>query len=175
MQCDFNLPDRFDLSYRDNEGKDVRPIMVHRAIFGSLERFFAILLESVGGALPLWLAPMQLRLLPVTDEAREYCKAVMAKAKKRGLRCEVDPGKDRLNKQIRNAEQQRVPLMCVVGEQETSTGKLAVRARGRGDLGKIDVDTLFDMLGEVEEISALDVDAFEKPPAPVDVPVAEEA
>ena len=175
VQCDFNLPDRFDLRYRDNEGKDVRPIMVHRAIFGSLERFFAILLESVGGDLPLWLAPMQLRLLPVTDEAREYCKEIMAKAKKRGLRCEVDPGKDRLNKQIRNAEQQRVPLMCVVGEQETSTGKLAVRARGRGDLGKIDVDTLFDMLGEVEEISALDVDAFEKPPAPVDVPVAEEA
>ena len=73
VQCDFNLPDRFDLNYRNSEGKDERPIMVHRAIFGSLERFFAILLESVGGDLPLWLAPTQLRLLPVTDEARGFC------------------------------------------------------------------------------------------------------
>ena len=162
VQCDFNLPDRFDLNYRNSEGKDERPIMVHRAIFGSLERFFAILLESVGGDLPLWLAPTQLRLLPVTDEARGFCADVAAKAKRRGLRCEVDPGKDRLNKQIRNAEQQRVPLMCVVGEKETSTGRLSVRARGRGDLGTIDVDTLFGMLQDVDEMDQLDEGAFEK-------------
>ena len=166
VQCDFNLPDRFDLNYRNSEGKDERPIMVHRAIFGSLERFFAILLESVGGDLPLWLAPTQLRLLPVTDEARGFCADVAAKAKRRGLRCEVDPGKDRLNKQIRNAEQQRVPLMCVVGEQETSSGRLSVRARGRGDLGKIDVDQLFAMLQEVDEMDQLDEGAFEKAPEP---------
>merc|ERR1719261_1294464 len=162
VQCDFNLPDRFDLNYRNSEGKDERPVMVHRAIFGSLERFFAILLESVGGDLPLWLAPTQLRLLPVTDEARGFCADVAAKAKRRGLRCEVDPGKDRLNKQIRNAEQQRVPLMCVVGEKETSTGRLSVRARGRGDLGTIDVDTLFGMLQDVDEMDQLDEGAFEK-------------
>ena len=166
VQCDFNLPDRFDLNYRNSEGKDERPIMVHRAIFGSLERFFAILLESVGGDLPLWLAPTQLRLLPVTDEARGFCADVAAKAKRRGLRCEVDPGKDRLNKQIRNAEQQRVPLMCVVGEKETSTGRLSVRARGRGDLGTIDVDTLFGMLQDVDEMDQLDEGAFEKAPEP---------
>jgi len=162
VQCDFNLPDRFDLNYRNSEGKDERPIMVHRAIFGSLERFFAILLESVGGDLPLWLAPTQLRLLPVTDEARGFCADVAAKAKRRGLRCEVDPGKDRLNKQIRNAEQQRVPLMCVVGEKETSSGKLSVRARGRGDLGTVDVDALFAMLQDVDEMDQLDEGAFEK-------------
>ncbi len=166
VQCDFNLPDRFDLNYRNSEGKDERPIMVHRAIFGSLERFFAILLESVGGDLPLWLAPTQLRLLPVTDEARGFCADVAAKAKRRGLRCEVDPGKDRLNKQIRNAEQQRVPLMCVVGEKETSTGRLSVRARGRGDLGTIDVDALFGMLQDVDEMDELDEGAFEKAPEP---------
>ena len=95
-----------------------------------------------------------------------FCADVAAKAKRRGLRCEVDPGKDRLNKQIRNAEQQRVPLMCVVGEQETSSGRLSVRARGRGDLGKIDVDALFTMLQDVDEMDQLDEGAFEKAPEP---------
>jgi len=162
VQCDFNLPDRFDLTYRSSDGGELRPIMVHRAIFGSLERFFAILLESCGGDLPLWLAPTQLRLLPVTEAAREYSAEVAERARKRGLRCEVDPGKDRLNKQIRNAEQQRVPLMCVVGEAEMTSDSLAVRARGRGDLGAAPVDDIFDMLDGLDDVAGLDADRFVK-------------
>ena len=110
------------------------------------------------------LAPTQLRLLPVTDEARGFCADVAAKAKHRGLRCEVDPV-HHLNKQIQRADQRHVPIICVVGEQEASSGKLSVRARGRGDLGKIDVDVLLDMLGGVEDVDQLDAGAFEKPAA----------
>ena len=164
VQCDFNLPERFELEYRAASGQAERPIMVHRAIFGSLERFFAILLESCGGDLPLWLAPTQMRLLPVTDDARDFSKAVAAKAAQRGIRCEIDSGKDRLNKQIRNAETQRVPIMCVVGEKEMASGDLAVRARTMGDLGTIDVDALFDELADLDELKDLDTAKFTPPP-----------
>ena len=164
VQCDFNLPERFELEYRAASGQAERPIMVHRAIFGSLERFFAILLESCGGDLPLWLAPTQMRLLPVTDDARDFSKAVAAKAAQRGIRCEIDSGKDRLNKQIRNAETQRVPIMCVVGEKEMASGDLAVRARTMGDLGTIDVDALFDELVDLDELEDLDTAKFTPPP-----------
>ena len=110
---------------------------------------------------------IRLRLLPVTDDALGFCSDVVAKAERRGLRCEVDPaGKNCLNKQIRYAEKLRVPVICVVGEQEASSGKLSVRARGRGDLGKIDVDVLLDMLGGVEHVDQLDSGAFERPVAP---------
>ena len=176
VQCDFNLPERFELEYRAASGQAERPIMVHRAIFGSLERFFAILLESCGGDLPLWLAPTQMRLLPVTDDARDFSKAVAAKAAQRGIRCEIDSGKDRLNKQIRNAETQRVPIMCVVGEKEMASGDLAVRARTMGDLGTIDVDALFDELADLDELKDLDTAKFTPPPPKPDAaPEAAEA
>ncbi|KAJ1455946.1 hypothetical protein M885DRAFT_518845 [Pelagophyceae sp. CCMP2097] len=156
VQCDFNLPERFDLTYAASDGtRSARPIMVHRAIFGSLERFFAILLESCGGELPLWLAPTQMVLLPVTDTARDYALAVQKRAVRRGLRVDVDSGRDRLPKQIRNYEQQRVPIMAVVGDKETESGELAVRIRGRGDCGTIDADALLDMLALVTETGEL--------------------
>ena len=115
---------------------------------------------------PFRLALTRLRLITITDETRGFCADVAAKAERRGLRCEIDPGKHCLNKKIQRAEQQRVPIICVVGEQEASSGKLSVRARGRGDLGKIDVDVLLDMLGGVEDVDQLDAGAFEKPDAP---------
>lgn len=115
---------------------------------------------------PFRLALTRLRLITATDKARGFCADVAAKAERRGLRCEIDPGKHCLNKKIQRAEQQRVPIICVVGEQEASSGKLSVRARGRGDLGKIDVEVLLDMLGGVEDVDQLDTEAFEKPVAP---------
>eukprot|EP00586_Coscinodiscus_wailesii_P000385 CAMPEP_0172488008 /NCGR_PEP_ID=MMETSP1066-20121228/17354_1 /TAXON_ID=671091 /ORGANISM="Coscinodiscus wailesii, Strain CCMP2513" /LENGTH=705 /DNA_ID=CAMNT_0013254975 /DNA_START=171 /DNA_END=2288 /DNA_ORIENTATION=- len=148
VQCDFNLPDRFDMEYVSAEGTRERPIMVHRAIFGSIERFFGILVENCAGDFPLWLAPTQLKLLPVTDAVKDYCKEVSRKAAKRGIRVEVDRGDERLAKQIRNAEQQRVPIMAVVGVKEMDSGKLAVRSRKEGDLGMWDVD---DLLNEIDE------------------------
>ena len=148
IQCDFNLPERFGLEYVSAEGTRERPIMVHRAIFGSLERFFGILTENCSGNFPLWIAPEQMRLLPVTDAVRDYCYEIAAKAKKAGLRIEIDPGTERLAKQIRNAEQQRVPIMAVVGMKEMESGKLAIRSRQYGDLGSYTVDALLTELSQ---------------------------
>lgn len=151
VQCDFNLPERFELEYVSAEGKRQKPIMVHRAIFGSLERFFGILTENCAGDFPLWLAPVQLKLLPVTDAVHDYCQEVADKAKKMGIRVEVDRGNERLAKQIRNAEQQRIPLIGVVGVKEMESGTLAVRSNALGDLGLFSVD---DLLAEVVQSSS---------------------
>ena len=151
VQCDFNLPERFGLEYVSADGSRERPIMVHRAIFGSLERFFGILTENCSGDFPLWLAPEQMRLLPVTDAVQDYCQEIKDKAAKLGLRVEVDRGTERLAKQIRNAEQQRVPVMAVVGMNELESGRLAIRSRKLGDLGSFTVD---DLLEEMANCSA---------------------
>jgi threonyl-tRNA synthetase len=146
IQCDFNLPDRFGLEYVSAQGTREQPIMLHRAIFGSLERFFGILVENCAGDFPLWLAPVQMKLLPVTDAVHDYCRSVAREAAKVGLRVEVDRGSDRLAKQIRNAELQRIPIMAVVGVKEMETGKLAVRSRKQGDLGSFQVQDLLSEL-----------------------------
>lgn len=159
VQCDFNLPERFDLEYVSAEGTRERPIMVHRAIFGSIERFFGILIENCAGDFPFWLAPVQMKLLPVTDAVFEYCKDVAAKAAVLGLRVEVDRGNERLAKQIRNAEQGRIPIMSVVGMKELEEGTLAVRSRKLGDLGSFTVEDLLAELkrcdGAAEEMTMM--------------------
>lgn len=151
VQCDFNLPERFGLEYVSAEGMKERPCMVHRAIFGSIERFFGILVENTAGDFPLWLAPTQFKLLPVTDAVVGYCKEVERKAARMGIRVEVDRGTERLGKQIRNAEQARIPVMAVVGMKEMEGGKLAVRSRKLGDLGSFDVDALLEELKSCAE------------------------
>jgi threonyl-tRNA synthetase len=151
VQCDFNLPERFELEYVSAEGTRERPIMVHRAIFGSIERFFGILIENCAGDFPFWLAPTQLRLLPVTDAVQEYCAAVAKQARKMGIRVEVDRGSERLAKQIRNAEQERVPVMAVVGMKEMENNSLAIRSRKLGDLGSFDVPALLEELSRCAE------------------------
>jgi len=149
IQCDFNLPSRFGLEYVAEDGSRQQPIMVHRAIFGSIERFFGILIENSSGDFPLWLSPTQLKILPVTDAVKDYCNDVVSKkAKKAGIRVEVDRGRDRLAKQIRNAEQSRIPLMAIVGMKEMESGKVTVRSRKLGDLGVWDVDELMDAVQE---------------------------
>lgn len=159
VQCDFNLPERFDLEYVSAEGTKERPIMIHRAIFGSIERFFGILVENTAGDLPFWLTPVQMKLLPVTDAVVDYCKEVAKKANALGLRVEVDRGNERLAKQIRNAEKGRIPVMSVVGMKELEEGTLAVRSRKLGDLGSFGVDDLLAELkrcdGEAEEMAKM--------------------
>ena len=155
VQCDFNLPERFELEYVSAEGTRERPIMVHRAIFGSLERFFGILTENCAGNFPLWLAPTQLKLLPVTDAVQDYCQEVAKKARAAGIRVEVDRGNERLAKPIRNAEQSKVPMIAVVGMKEMEAGTLAVRSNDLGDLGSFPVDTL------MSELAQCSVDAVE--------------
>lgn len=146
VQCDFNLPERFKLEYVAADGSRQQPIMVHRAIFGSVERFFGILVESFAGEFPLWLAPVQMKLLPVTDEAREYCETVSKEAKEKGLRVEVDRSGERLGKMVRNGETERVPLMAVVGAKEVQSKSLSVRSRKNGDLGSFEIGEVVERI-----------------------------
>ena len=148
VQADFNLPERFNLEYSDKDGEKKRPIMIHRAIFGSIERFFGVLLENCSGEFPLWLAPVQLRLLPVTDECADFCHEVKKLAASKGVRFEVDRGSERLPKQMRNAQIERIPVVAVVGNREVAN-ELAVRSRKGGDLGNFEVEELVQALSSV--------------------------
>ena len=154
IQVDFNLPERFGMEYVDSEGERRQPIMVHRAIFGSLERFFGILLESCEGNFPLWIAPVQLQLLAVSEEVVPHCERLAAQFAAKGLRVDVASG-ERLGKLIRNAETSRVPLMAVVGDREVAEGSLALRSWSRGDLGSLDVAAAEAFMLEAVEAKAV--------------------
>mgnify|MGYP002628267989 FL=1 len=138
IQLDFNLPERFGLEYVSSEvgAARRRPIMIHRAIFGSLERFFGILVENYAGAFPLWLAPVQVRLLCVAEPFREHAEALAARYRAAGLRVRVESG-ERIAKLIRSAEKAKTPVMCVVGEKEVAEDSLAVRTYAGGDAGSM--------------------------------------
>ena len=146
IQCDFNLPERFDLEYTASDNTRQRPIMVHRAIFGSLERFFGVMIESTAGDIPLWLSPVQLRLLPVVDEVLPYCKELQKQAAELGIRVELDTSGSRLAKGIRTAEQEKIPNVAVIGIKERDQQELTVRIRKGGDLGTMSRDMLFSSL-----------------------------
>ncbi len=137
IQLDFNLPERFDLHYVAADGQRARPIMIHRAIFGSLERFFGILVENYAGDFPFWLAPEQIRLLPVTDEVLPYANTVLAQLNAAGVRATLDRSGERLGKLIRNGEQKKIPLLGVIGAQEAEQGSVNLRSRRNGDLGAV--------------------------------------
>lgn len=148
IQCDFNLPERFDLEYTAADNSRQRPIMVHRAIFGSLERFFGVLIESSAGDFPLWLAPVQLRLLPVVGEAQSYCEEVLRQALRRGIRAEIDSSGNRLGKQIRTAEQDKIPLTAVVGLKELQGRGLSLRGRRGVELGSVSLEEALDRMAQ---------------------------
>ncbi len=145
VQLDFNLPERFDLSYVDRDNVKQRPIMIHRAIFGSLERFFGILTENYAGEFPLWLAPEQVRLLPVTDEVSDYTEGVAKKLRDAGVRVEICSGQ-RLAKLVRTAEKSKIPVMAVVGREEAENNTLAVRTYKDGDVGSLSVDEVLSRI-----------------------------
>ncbi|HOK52908.1 MAG TPA: threonine--tRNA ligase [Armatimonadota bacterium] len=140
IQVDFNEPERFDITYIGEDGKAHRPIMIHRALLGSLERFFAVLVEHYAGAFPLWLAPVQVVLLPIADRHQEYAYSVAEKLKSLGLRVTVDVRNEKTGYKIREAQVQKIPYMLVVGDREVEQGQVSVRARDRGDLGARPVD-----------------------------------
>ena len=142
IQLDFNLPERFDLHYVAADGSRQRPIMIHRAIFGSLERFFGIMTENYAGDFPFWLAAEQIRLLPVTDEVRPYAESVLSQLKQAGIRASIDQSGDRLGKMIRNGEQMKIPVLAVIGLKEVELNSLSLRSRREGDLGSVAVDQL---------------------------------
>ncbi|MEM9979766.1 MAG: threonine--tRNA ligase, partial [Cyanobacteria bacterium P01_D01_bin.2] len=146
LQVDFNLPERFDLNYVAADGSRQRPIMIHRAIFGSLERFFGILVENYAGDFPLWLAPVQVRLLPVSDAQRDYANQVAQALQQQGLRVEVDASDERLGKQIRTAELEKIPIVAVIGQREADSQTLSIRTRQSGDLGALTVPEVVEKL-----------------------------
>jgi threonyl-tRNA synthetase len=148
VQLDFHMPQAFDLKYINEKGEFEKPVMIHRAIFGSFERFIAILTEHFQGAFPLWLSPVQISLLPITDEQNEFTKDLAEKLKAEGIRVEADLRNERLQAKIREATLQKVPYLGIIGKQETESGSVSVRTRQGKDLGKIKIANLINKLKE---------------------------
>ena len=144
IQLDFNLPERFGLDYVAADGSKQQPIMIHRAIFGSLERFFGIMTENYAGDFPFWLAPEQIRLLPVTDDVQPYAEQLLDQLKTAGIRATIDQSGDRLGKIIRTGEQMKIPVLAVIGAKEAEQNAVSLRSRRDGDLGVISVDALLN-------------------------------
>jgi threonyl-tRNA synthetase len=130
IQCDFNLPERFELEYIGSDGARHRPIMLHRALFGSIERFFGVLIEHYAGAFPTWLSPEQVRVLPVALAHDAYAQQVVAQMKAAGLRVDIDHADEQLGKRIRNAKTSKVPYVLVVGDDDVAHGTVGVNPRG---------------------------------------------
>ena len=149
VQFDFNLPRRFQLEYIAEDGKAHQPVMVHRALWGSVERFFGVLIEHYAGAFPVWLAPVQAVVLPITDRQNEYAQQVFEQLKDAGIRVEIDSRSEKVNLKIREAQLQKVPYMLVVGQREADAGKVAVRHRKRGDEGAKPVQEVIARLREL--------------------------
>ena len=160
IQLDFNLPERFELDYIAADGSKQRPIMIHRAIFGSLERFFGIMTENYAGDYPFWLAPEQVRLLPVTDEVQPYAEQVLDQLTKAGVRATIDRSGERLGKLIRTGEQMKIPVLAVIGAKEAEQNAVSLRSRRDGDLGVTAVADLLSaaQMANSERAAGLELD-----------------
>src|SRR5919199_219354 len=145
VQWDFNLPERFGLEYIGEDNRPHRPVMVHRALFGSIERFFGILIEQYTGAFPVWLAPVQVAVLPITDRVNDYVEDVARQLRQAGLRVETNTRGDKIGAKIRNAQLQKIPFMLVCGDREMEEGRVAVRERSRGDIGAMPLEEFRDL------------------------------
>ncbi len=152
IQLDFQMPQRFDLEYVGEDGLKHRPIMIHRVVFGSIERFIGILIEHYAGKFPVWLSPVQIKVLPVTDRAAEYCEKLVADMKAAGLRAEADLRKEKIGRKIFDAEQEKVPYKLVIGDKEVEAGTVSVRRRGEGDIGEMQTDKFISLV--LEEIAS---------------------
>jgi len=137
VQFDWNLPERFDMTYIGADGNRHRPYMVHRALLGSIERFFGVLIEHYGGAMPLWLAPVQAVVIPVNDQQSEYARKVLAAFRQNLVRCELDDSNEKMGYRIRQAQLQKVPFMVILGEQEAGAETITVRLRNGENLTSI--------------------------------------
>src|SRR2546423_3228716 len=145
VQWDFNLPERFALEYIGEDNKPHRPVMVHRALFGSIERFFGVLIEHYAGAFPFWLAPVQVAVLPITDRVNEYAEQIAKELRAARLRVDVNVRGEKIGAKIRDAQLQKIPFMLVLGDREVEEGKVAVRERAKGDMGTMTIDDFKQM------------------------------
>ena len=146
VQLDYSMPERFDLTYTGADNQEHRPVMIHRAAFGSYERFIGIMLEHYGGELPLWLAPVQAIVLPISDPFNEYGATVRDSLRQAGLRVELDARGESIGKKIREAELRKIPRMLIVGEREMQAGEASVREHGKGDTGSASIAELTEAL-----------------------------
>ena len=155
VQFDFNLPERFELEFIAGDGQKHRPIMVHRALFGSVERFFGVLIEHYAGAFPFWLAPVQVTVLPITDRINEYAEKIGKELKDSGFRVEINLKSDKIGAKIRDAQLQKVPFMLVLGDKELEEQKIAVREKVKGDIGQMTLEEFKEMARQLKETRAL--------------------
>jgi threonyl-tRNA synthetase len=161
IQYDFNLPERFGLEYIGEDNKPHRPVMVHRALFGSIERFFGVLIEHYSGAFPLWLSPVQATVLPITDRVNEYAQSVATALRAAGLRVETNLRSEKIGAKIRDAQMQKIPFMLVLGDREMEQGVVAVRERTRGDIGVMTLDEFKEMARRIVDSRAITNDSLE--------------
>jgi threonyl-tRNA synthetase len=155
VQFDFNLPERFELEFIDEHNSKVRPVMVHRALFGSVERFFGVLIEHYAGAFPFWLAPVQIAVLPITDRINEYAEKIASELKNAGFRVEANTKSDKIGAKIRDAQLNKVPFMIILGDKELEENKVAVRERTAGDIGQMTLEEFTQMVRKLKETRAL--------------------
>jgi threonyl-tRNA synthetase len=149
IQVDYNLPERFDLEYTGADNQKHRPIMIHRAPFGSMERFVAVLIEHTAGKFPLWLTPEQFIILPISEKYEEYAKNVLAKLEELDLRGSIDNRNEKTGKKIRDAEMAKIPFMLIVGEKEEGEGLVSVRKHTEGDLGAMKIEAFADLVNSM--------------------------
>lgn len=157
VQIDFNNPERFGLTYVGEDGKTHQPIMVHRALLGSIERFFGILVEHFAGAFPTWLAPVQVEILPITDKQTEYAAHVQEQLRAAGFRVKIDERNEKVGLKIREAEKEKIPYMLVVGKRESEAQLVSVRKRGQGDLGTMNLQEVMNLIGNDVSLEELTV------------------
>ena len=155
IQLDFNLAERFELSYAGEDGALHRPFLIHRALLGSLERFFGILIEHYNGNFPLWLAPIQVIILPIADRHHEYAISLETRFKERGLRTRVDVRREKIGYKVRDAESQKIPLILVVGDKEMASGKASLRVHTQGDRGEVEVGAFLEKILDLNKNKAL--------------------
>jgi len=148
IQCDFNLPERFDLSFVNEKGDNERPVVIHRAISGSLERFMGIMIEHYAGAFPIWLSPVQVSIIPISEKHLDYANKIKNEFQKNNIRFEIRDENETLGKKIRTAEMQKIPYLLIVGDKEISANAVSVRERGKGDLGQMPIDEFISKIKE---------------------------
>jgi len=159
VQLDFQLPERFDLAYIGADGERHRPIMIHRVVFGSIERFIGILIEHFAGAFPLWLAPVQVMVMPITDRTRDYAEGVAKRLEAAGFRVKTDFRNEKIGYKIREAQVQRIPYMLVLGDREAESAEVAVRTRYGGDQGTMTLDAFIKNLHVEDKTRAMPPEA----------------
>jgi threonyl-tRNA synthetase len=146
IQCDFNLPERFDLSFVNEKGEKERPVVIHRAISGSLERFMGVMIEHFSGNFPAWVAPVQVKVIPVGEKHEEKAREVVAVFRKANVRAELGGGTDGFGKRIREAKTERIPYFIIIGDKDIEAGKVTLESRDKGQVGQMTVDEVLNTI-----------------------------